>query len=105
MLHDNRGPRCTEPRLTIEDALMAFDNWDPVARRGRGPAYGTVVSFNARRASLEKLTRDVLLDRGMDPERWQEHTATVLEAFGVWLTLDAPSTKPADPGPDREHAA
>jgi hypothetical protein len=91
-----------EPELTIEDALEAFDRWndgDP------GPAYGTVVLFNAHRASLEELTRDVLLDRGLDPETWRECTDTVEAAFKQWLTLDAPYVRPADPGPDVGRAA
>jgi len=82
------------PRLIITDCLAAFDRWndgDP------GPTYGTVVLYNARHASLEELVRSVLLDRGLDPERWQEHAGTVEAAFAAWLLLDAPYVEPKTP--------
>jgi hypothetical protein len=91
-----------DPRLTTSDALEAFDRWndgDP------GPAYGTVVLYNANRVSLEELVRAVLKDYGRDPERWQEHAARVEEAFKVWLRLDAPYVAPADLDPDAGRAA
>jgi hypothetical protein len=95
---DTRPPRSisNEPLLTVPDTLEAFDRWND---GDCGPAYGTIVLFNAHRASLEKLTRDVLLDRGLDPERWRECTDTVEAAFKEWLVLDAPYVRPADPGP------
>ena len=79
------------PVLTTADCLEAFDRWDPVARRAGGPAYGRVVAYAAHRCSLEELVRAVLLDQGLDPERWEEHRCVVCRAFVLWMRVVYPA--------------
>jgi hypothetical protein len=94
-----------DPKLTISDVLATFDDWDPEARRGRSQAYVAVVLFNAGRVSFETLVRAVLTDYGRDPAQWQEHAATVEEAFQIWVHLDAPYVAPRDSGPEAGRTA
>jgi hypothetical protein len=73
--------------LTMADVLEAFDRWNG---GNPGPAYGAVMLYGTKYGSLEKLVRSVLVDRGLDPEQWQEYASIVSSAFEVWRGLTRP---------------
>ena len=78
----------TPRTLTTADVLEAFDRWND---GNPGPAYGRVVAYAAHRCSLEELVRAVLLDQGIDPERWEEYRCVVCRAFEAWMRVVYPT--------------
>ncbi len=70
--------------LTTLDVLSAFDRWNG---GNPGPAYGRVVLYAAGRISLEELTRAVLADQGINPDRWGEYVCVVCRAFDRWMAM------------------
>ena len=75
-------------QICVGDVLEAFDRWND---GNPGPAYGRVVLYSSQRITLEELVRAVLLDQGIDAERWEEYVCVVCRAFVEWMRVVYPS--------------